>query len=169
MESNFNKHHGAKPKNFAPGAFVYLQHFKNQAWYPGTVHSVNGKVGYWVDNHFDGKRWYCHANQVKPRYRMDDPEECIRRNDGPAFVQSPRSADQRARVQSPQFADQHVHVQSPQYRDQRARVFRPRRDVAPFPERFLPRNEENATPRQNRYVQRSPYQLRSQCARQCLL
>ncbi|KAI1693248.1 hypothetical protein DdX_20768 [Ditylenchus destructor] len=145
MESNFNKHHGAKPKNFAPGAFVYLQHFKNQAWYPGTVHSVNGKVGYWVDNHFDGKRWYCHANQVKPRYRMDDPEECSRRTDGPAFVQSPRSADQRARV------------------------FRPRRDVAPFPERFLPRNEENATPRQNRYAQRSPYQLRSQCARQCLL
>ncbi|KAI1704819.1 hypothetical protein DdX_14041 [Ditylenchus destructor] len=86
-----------------------------------------------------------------------------------AFIVSKRSFIQHLANSVPRSADQRARVQSPQFADQRARVFRPRRDVAPFPERFLPRNEENATPRQNRYAQRSPYQLRSQCARQCLL
>uniref|UniRef100_A0A1I7T583 RNA-directed DNA polymerase n=1 Tax=Caenorhabditis tropicalis TaxID=1561998 RepID=A0A1I7T583_9PELO len=67
MRDQFNRHHGAKYKQFSPGEAVYIKDHRSTktTWTPGFVIKKLGKVKYSVD--CDGKKWDRHANQLRRR------------------------------------------------------------------------------------------------------
>ncbi|KAI1728581.1 hypothetical protein DdX_00774 [Ditylenchus destructor] len=155
MATHFDRHHGAKVKTFNPEAFVYFQANPRVPWKPGVVQSRQGRVGYIVSDHY-GTRSYKHANQLKPRFdHLTEAETAIVRD----LEQTPRTVNRSV-----------------------PRVRRMPRAHAPIPERFLPPNLRAPTspceppsphvPQSPQTpirapMQRSPYQLRSQCAQPC--
>lgn len=67
MESQFNRHHGAKKRNFYSGESVYVMDYRsrNRTWAPGVIQEKIGNVMYAVkvDNHI----WRRHENQIRNR------------------------------------------------------------------------------------------------------
>ena len=70
MQAQFDKHHGAKLKNFHMGEEILAKIYKNNkwTWTSGTVIAQIGNVNYNVRIDFDGSRHKFHANQLKKRY-----------------------------------------------------------------------------------------------------
>jgi transposase InsO family protein len=66
MEQQFNRKHGAKPREFDIGATVYARYRKSMPWTPGTVKERNGLI-YIVDYEENGESHRCHVNQLLPR------------------------------------------------------------------------------------------------------
>uniref|UniRef100_A0A8R1E2Q1 RNA-directed DNA polymerase n=1 Tax=Caenorhabditis japonica TaxID=281687 RepID=A0A8R1E2Q1_CAEJA len=66
MKNQFNRHHGARMKVFAPGDSVFVKDFRSKAaWTPGRVIARFGKVKYRVE--CNGQQWDRHANQLRRR------------------------------------------------------------------------------------------------------
>ena len=87
MESQFNKHHGARFRAYKPGDPVYARDFRGQqpTWSPGKIIRKRGKVLYEVQ--VDSRTWIRHANQLRacPASQLqksesspsDDTLECL--------------------------------------------------------------------------------------------
>uniref|UniRef100_A0A8R1EI79 Uncharacterized protein n=1 Tax=Caenorhabditis japonica TaxID=281687 RepID=A0A8R1EI79_CAEJA len=66
MKNQFNRHHGANMKVFAPGDSVFVKDFRSKAaWTLGRVIARFGKVKYRVE--CNGQQWNRHANQLRRR------------------------------------------------------------------------------------------------------
>ncbi|EGT45549.1 hypothetical protein CAEBREN_25839 [Caenorhabditis brenneri] len=69
MELQFNRHHGARTKEFGPTEKVYVKDYRNLStptWIPGTILRRIGQTLYSV--RVDGNlSWKRHANQLRPR------------------------------------------------------------------------------------------------------
>lgn len=69
MEAQFNRHHGARTKEFGPTEKVYVKDYRNLStptWIPGTILRRIGQTLYLV--RVDGTlSWKRHANQLRPR------------------------------------------------------------------------------------------------------
>ncbi|KAF6780080.1 hypothetical protein AHF37_00421 [Paragonimus kellicotti] len=74
MEEQFNRHHGAKAREFHPGdpVFVLKFHGHGCTWVPGTVTQRRGHVLYELIVH--GKKETHHINHIRRR----DPSICDR-------------------------------------------------------------------------------------------
>lgn len=75
MRTNYDRHHGTKPRFFTPKETVYAtKHRGNRAeWVPGTVQKQYSSVNYEVE--IEGRIERKHANQMKPRYGPAEKEE----------------------------------------------------------------------------------------------
>ncbi|KAI1703582.1 aspartyl protease domain-containing protein [Ditylenchus destructor] len=139
MATHFDRHHGAKVKTFNPGAFVYFQANPRVPWKPGVVQSRQGRVGYIVSDHY-GTRSYKHANQLKPRFdHLTEAETAIVRD----LEQTPRTVNRK------RFLPPNLRA--------------PTSPCEP-PSPHVPQSPQTPI---RAPMQRSPYQLRSQCAQPC--
>ncbi|PIO58681.1 hypothetical protein TELCIR_19878 [Teladorsagia circumcincta] len=76
MESQFNKHHGARNRAFNPGDPVLVRqyHGNHEEWSNGKILKRVGKVLYKVL--VGNKVCVRHANQLRPRYHDDPSMQC---------------------------------------------------------------------------------------------
>uniref|UniRef100_A0A8R1HNW0 RNA-directed DNA polymerase n=1 Tax=Caenorhabditis japonica TaxID=281687 RepID=A0A8R1HNW0_CAEJA len=90
MKNQFNRHHGAKMKVFAPGDSVFVKDFRSKAaWTPGRVIARFRKVKYRVE--CNGQQWDRHANQLR---RRDHPPQAFTSSTLLNFFELPSPAAQ---------------------------------------------------------------------------
>ena len=68
MEQQFNRHHGARPRQFQSGDLVFTRDYRSgpATWKPGQVLRRRGKVLYEIS--CEGKIWIRHVNQLRLRF-----------------------------------------------------------------------------------------------------
>ena len=67
MEKQFNRHHGARPRQFQNGELVFVRDYRPGpvTWIPGQIVRRRGRVLY--DTIVKGMVWKRHINQLRPR------------------------------------------------------------------------------------------------------
>ncbi|XP_058817794.1 uncharacterized protein K02A2.6-like [Topomyia yanbarensis] len=139
MENQFNRHHGAKRRNFEKGDRVFASTFKygKRVWLAGTIIERVGSVNYNVL--LDGSRLMrSHTNQLRAQgdTKVEAyPEEAVSDHHLPLHV---LLQDFQLNEGSPTHADQLAPSASHQPRETRAPVLRRSTRIRRMPTRYNP-------------------------------